>query len=279
MCCVMRKPSPDCCTISAFLRERRKRINTEGTEAGAHFKAQDTERPQGRANPPVLAIARLHEVLFPSTVFLSAFLLFLIEPLFAKLILPRFGGAVALLFLPIAPRFLRSYSAGGEPASTILLLLSASIGLPFVLLSATSPLVQVWYARTSAQREPYHLFALSNLASLLALLSYPLLIEPYIAAHRQAMLWSALFAVFVLLCAAAAWFARAGALPVSRAQSRENKTAPAPTLRERLLWLGLAACSSMLLLSITNKLLEDVAPVPLLWVLPLALYLVTFALA
>jgi len=105
-----------------------------------------------------------------------------------------------------------------------------------------------------------------------------LLIEPHIAAHRQAMLWSALFAVFVLLCAAAAWCARAGALPVSVAQSGENETAPAPTLRERLLWLGLAACSSMLLLSITNKLLEDVAPVPLLWVLPLALYLVTFAL-
>src|SRR5712671_796473 len=322
MCCVMRRPSPDCCTISAFLRERRKRINTEGTEAGARFKAQDRERPQGKANAPALAIARLHTVLLPATVFLSAFLLFLIEPLFAKLILPRFGGAAAvwaaclvffqcalllgylyadvisrrltplrqaqvhipllaaaLLFLPIAPRFLRSYSAGGDPASAILLLLSASIGLPFVLLSATSPLVQVWYARTSAQREPYHLFALSNLASLLALLSYPVLIEPHIAVHRQATLWSALFAVFVLLCAAAAWCARAGAAPVHRAQSRENETAPAPTLRERLLWLGLAACSSMLLLSITNKLLEDVAPVPLLWVLPLALYLLTFALA
>src|SRR6267154_3962093 len=321
MCCVMRKPSPDCCTISAFLRERRKRINTEGTEAGARFKAQDTERPQGKANAPVLSIARLHAVLFPATVFLSAFLLFLIEPLFAKLILPRFGGAaavwaaclvffqcalllgymyadvatrrlsplrqaqlhiallvLALLFLPITPRFLQLYRAGGDPASSILLLLTVSIGLPFVLLSATSPLAQVWYSRMNGQREPYHLFALSNLASLLALLSYPLLIEPHIAAHRQATLWSVLFVIFVLLCAAAAWFARTGGLPLSRAQSSQNETAAAPTLRERLLWLGLAACSSMLLLSSTNKLLEDVAPVPLLWVLPLALYLLTFAL-
>jgi hypothetical protein len=187
--------------------------------------------------------------------------------------------ALGLLFLPIAPRFLQVKRAGGDPATAILLLLSVSIGLPFVLLSATSPLVQVWYARTSAQRDPYHLFALSNIASLLALLSYPLLIEPHIAAHKQATLWSALFAIFVLLCAAAAWLARRDTLPVAAMQSEESASAAAPTLHEKLLWLGLAAGSSMLLLSITNKLLEDVAPVPLLWVLPLALYLLTFALA
>jgi SAM-dependent methyltransferase len=257
-----------------------------------------------------------------STVFLGAFLLFLIEPLFAKLILPRFGGAAAvwaaclvffqcalllgylyadvtsrrllparqsqlhivlllfsLLFLPIAPHFFQPQRASNDPASTILLLLTASIGLPFVLLSATSPLAQIWYARASAEREPYHLFALSNLASLLALLSYPLLIEPRVAAHKQAALWSVLFAVFVLLCAAAAWLARAGAVPAIAAGTEQSETAAAPALREKLLWLGLSACSSMLLLSITNKLLEDVAPVPLLWVLPLALYLLTFALA
>jgi hypothetical protein len=260
--------------------------------------------------------------LFPSTAFLAAFLLFQIEPLFAKLILPRFGGAAAvwaaclvffqcalllgylyadvtsrrltprrqtqlhiallalgLLFLPIAPRFPQLQRAGGDPAATILLLLTVSIGLPFVLLSATSPLVQVWYARATAQREPYHLFALSNLASLLALLSYPLLIEPHIAARRQAALWSALFVIFGLLCAAAAWFARGSNVTVAAAKTDESEIERSPTLREKLLWLGLAACSSMLLLSITNKLLEDVAPVPLLWVLPLASYLLTFALA
>ncbi|MCU1243368.1 MAG: hypothetical protein JWO71_4094 [Candidatus Acidoferrum typicum] len=271
---------------------------------------------------PVLAITRLHALLFPFTVFLAAFLLFLIEPLFAKLILPRFGGAAAvwaaclvffqcalllgylyadvtsrrltsqrqaqlhivllvlsLLFLPIAPRFLQAQRANGDPATTILLLLTASIGLPFVLLSATSPLAQVWYARASPLREPYHLFALSNLASLLALLSYPLLIEPHIAAHKQATLWSALFVIFVLLCAAVAWLARHGSIPVAATQTEQSETAAVPKLRVKLLWLGLAACSSMLLLSVTNKLLEDVAPVPLLWVLPLALYLMTFALA
>src|ERR1700737_3712669 len=229
----MPNPLPDCSTTSAFWRGRRKGINTEDTEA----------RPRSsrtRAAAPGLSIrdraTYIHALLLSSTVFLGAFLLFLIEPLFAKLILPRFGGAaavwaaclvffqcalllgylyahlisrrltptrqsqlhialllVSLLFLPIAPRFSQSHSAGSDPASTILILLTVSIGLPFVLLSATSPLAQIWYARASAKREPYHLFALSNLASLLALLSYPLLIEPHLAAHRQAALWSALF--------------------------------------------------------------------------------------
>jgi SAM-dependent methyltransferase len=259
-------------------------------------------------------------LLLASTVFLGAFLLFLIEPLFAKLILPRFGGAaavwaaclvffqcalllgylyadlssrrltparqsqlhialllVSVLFLPIAPRFLHWHRAGGDPAAAILLLLSASIGLPFVLLSATSPLAQTWFTRANGEREPYHLFALSNLASLLALLSYPLLLDPHITAHKQAALWSILFVVFVMLCIAAAWHARRGIKESVHAHSEHESTEP--TLREKLLWLALSACSSMLLLSVTNKLLEDVAPVPLLWVLPLALYLLTLALA
>src|SRR6266446_2014795 len=317
----MRSPSPDCSTISASWRGRRKRINTEGTEAGAQSAQRRAEVP---VPTPAIAnrFATSYALLLASTVFLGAFLLFLIEPLFAKLILPRFGGAAAvwaaclvffqcalqlgylyadltsrrltparqaqlhiallllsLLFLPIAPRFSESHRAGSDPASTILILLSVSIGLPFVLLSATSPLAQIWYARGSAQREPYHLFALSNLASLLALLSYPLLIEPHVAAHKQAALWSALFAAFVVLCAAAAWLARAGTGQPIAAEAEQSETGGAPTLRDKLLWLCLSACSSMLLLSITNKLLEDVAPVPLLWVLPLALYLLTFALA
>ena len=186
---------------------------------------------------------------------------------------------LSLLFLPIAPRLSNSHRAGSDPALTILVLLSVSIGLPFVLLSATSPLAQIWYARANAQREPYHLFALSNLASLLALLSYPLLIEPRVPAHREAILWSLLFAVFVLLCSAAAWIARRSTAPATATEVEHTETGAAPSQREKLLWLGLSACSSMLLLSTTNKLLEDVAPVPLLWVLPLALYLLTFALA
>src|ERR1700720_4464511 len=211
------------------------------------------------------ALPLWQRLLFAKTVFLGAFLLFLVEPLFAKLILPWFGGSAAvwatclvffqcalllgylyadvtsrrltsqrqaqlhiallvlsLLFLPIAPRFLQAQRANGDPATTILLLLTVSIGLPFVLLSATSPLAKVWYSGGGARREPYHLFALSNLASLLALLSYPLLIEPHIAAHKQATLWSALFAIFVLLCAAAAWLARRDTLPVAARQSEES---------------------------------------------------------
>jgi hypothetical protein len=258
------------------------------------------------------------------TVFLSAFLLFLIEPLFAKLILPWFGGTaavwstclvffqcalllgyfyadvtsrlltparqsylhiglllVSLLFLPVVPHASWRPHDGSDPAWRILALLTSSIGLPFVLLSATSPLVQVWSARSHAQRDPYTLFALSNAASLLALLSFPLLIEPRLASHRQAIVWSVAFAAFVALCSIAAWLARRESLPLAL-EPREGdvpSATPRSATRQKLLWLGLSACGSMLLLSITNKLLEDVAPVPLLWVLPLALYLLTFALA
>jgi hypothetical protein len=260
-------------------------------------------------------------LLLALTVFLGAFLLFLIEPLFAKLILPRFGGAaavwaaclvffqcalllgylyadvtsrrlaparqsqlhialllVSLSFLPIAPRFLRLHRAGVDPGAAILILLSASIGLPFVLLSATSPLAQIWYARAHSEREPYHLFAVSNLASLLALLSFPLLVEPHVTARKQAAVWSVLFVVFVMLCTAAAWQGRLGSGTATDAQMERGQSV-APTKRQKSLWLALSACSSILLLSVTNKLLEDVAPVPLLWVVPLAIYLLTFALS
>jgi hypothetical protein len=266
-----------------------------------------------------------HAFLFSATVFLSAFLLFLIEPLFAKLILPWFGGSaavwstclvffqcalllgyfyadvtsrrltptqrsylhiglllVSLLFLPVAPQASWKPHEGNDPALRILALLASSIGLPFVLLSATSPLVQVWSARRHADRDPYTLFALSNAASLLALLSFPLLIEPRLASHRQAIVWSAAFAVFVALCSTAAWVSRsASVLPSASEQPNATGSGPLPraATRHKLLWLALSACGSMLLLSVTNKLLEDVAPVPLLWVVPLALYLLTFALA
>ena len=254
---------------------------------------------------------------------LGAFLLFLLEPLFAKLILPRFGGAasvwaaclvffqtallagyyyadvlsrrlrplrqaqlhcaallLSLLLLPIGPRLsVAAGSAGANPALRILALLAASIGLPFILLSATSPLLQAWYAKAFPGRQPYPLFAISNLASLAALLSFPFTIEPSLRAHAQSLLWSWLFAVFVALCIAVA--ALAARVPIRNRGPITGDTAglTSPTARDKLLWLALAACGSTLLLSVTNKLLEDVAPVPLLWVLPLALYLFTFALA
>jgi hypothetical protein len=266
---------------------------------------------------------RFQTLLLSATVFLSAFLLFLIEPLFAKLILPWFGGAAAvwatclvffqcalllgyfyadvlsrrfapsrqsfvhialllasLLFLPIAPRASWHPQSGSDPAWRILALLAADIGLPFVLLSATSPLIQAWYARRRDSADPYHLFALSNFASLLALLSFPFLIEPNLASHQQALLWSILFAVFVAMCAAAAWKARSPEMATApAAEDHQLETSNAPSVREKSLWFGLSACGAMLLLSVTNHLLADVAPVPLLWVLPLAIYLLTFTLA
>jgi len=271
---------------------------------------------------PARNSARGHAILFSVTVFLGAFLLFLVEPLFAKLILPWFGGSAAvwstclvffqcalllgylyadvtsrrlspvqqsflhialllacLLFLPITPHSSWRPQEGSDPAWRILGLLTVSIGLPFVLLSATSPLMQMWYARRNSGAEPYHLFALSNFASMLALLSFPLWIEPHVASHRQALLWSALFAIFVALCSLVAWNARSSIAVERTSWSDATGLVIAPSTADKLLWLGLSACGSMLLLSITNHLLENIAPVPLLWVLPLALYLLTFTVA
>ena len=260
-------------------------------------------------------------LLFGATVFLGAFLLFLLEPLFAKLILPWFGGsaavwatclvffqsalllgyyyadvssrrfsahrqtlvhipllAISLAFLPIAPQVFWRSHASVDPAWRILGLLSCSIGLPFVLLSATGPLVQSWYAQCSSGRSPYHLFAVSNFASLAALLSFPFLIEPRLPSHRQTMLWSVLYGVFVVCSGAGALISRkkepATAGPVA---STEQEGSP-PTIGTKLIWLSYAACGSMLLLAVTNHLTENVAPVPLLWILPLAVYLLSFTL-
>ncbi len=194
---------------------------------------------------------RWQRLLFAATIFLGAFLLFLIEPLFAKLILPWFGGSAAiwatclvffqtalllgylyadaiirrfvakrqsalhlsllllsLLWLPVAPEIFWRSHAQIDPAWRILGLLTFSIGLPFVLLSATSPLLQTWYARRASGRSPYHLFALSNLASLLALLSFPFLIEPHLSSRQQSILWSSAYGLFAICCALSAWLSR-----------------------------------------------------------------------
>jgi SAM-dependent methyltransferase len=261
-----------------------------------------------------------HRLLFAATIFLGAFLLFLIEPLIAKLILPWFGGSaavwatclvffqialllgylyadatirhltsrrqsalhlsllvVSLLWLPIAPQMFWRSHVQGDPAWRILGLLTFSIGLPFVLLSATSPLLQTWYARRAFGRSPYRLFALSNLASLLALLSFPFLIEPHLSSRHQAALWSATYGLFVALCALSAWISRSYN-PIALAVPESLQHEARPPLSSKLLWLSLTACGSMMLLAVTNHLSENVAPVPLLWVVPLALYLLSFAL-
>jgi hypothetical protein len=264
---------------------------------------------------------RAFAVLCAPVVFLSAFLLFLLEPLFAKIILPWFGGSAAvwatclvffqsalllgyyyadltgrklrsrqqaflhlallacsLLFLRIIPNSGWRPHPGENPFWRILLLLTVVVGLPYTLLSTTSPLIQSWYARLCPGRDPYHLFAISNFASFLALLSYPFLIEPHTNTHSQAIAWSVGFVCFVLLCAVAAWSVggtSSGAVPSPETVAT---VAQPPTMQRKLHWLALAACGSMLLLTVTNHLTQNVAPVPLLWVIPLAIYLLTFTL-
>jgi len=285
----------------------------------------EREDPATAAPAPsaVDALPKTQRWLFATTIFLGAFLLFLIEPLFAKLILPWFGGSaavwatclvffqtalllgyfyadliirrlapkrqsavhmgllvVSLLWLPIAPQIFWRAHVQVDPTWRILGLLTFSIGLPFVLLSATSPLLQTWYARRASGRSPYHLFALSNFASLLALLSFPFLIEPRLSSRQQSILWSSVYALFAICCSLSAWFSHSNATHTfalnQSPAATEGKTPP--SYRTKLLWLSLSACGSMMLLAVTNHLSENVAPVPLLWVLPLALYLLSFAM-
>ena len=187
---------------------------------------------------------------------------------------------VSLLWLPIAPQMFWRAHVQVDPAWRILGLLTFSIGLPFALLSATSPLLQTWHARRASGRSPYHLFALSNLASLLALLSFPFLIEPRLSSHRQSVLWSAMYVLFAICCSLSAWLSRSNAtnaFAVNEEPPIAGENTP-PALRTKLLWLSLSACGSMMLLAVTNHLSENVAPVPLLWVLPLALYLLSFTI-
>jgi SAM-dependent methyltransferase len=252
-------------------------------------------------------------VLAAIAIFASAFLLFMVEPLFAKRILPWFGGSaavwstclvfyqtallfgylyarvlsgygsaftqavvhivlllLALLLLPIGPSDRWQPVVGAQPTWAILLMLTATLGLPFVVLSATSPLLQYWLARTG-EPAPYRLFALSNFASLAALLGYPILVEPSLDIAAQRVWWSAGFVGFVVVCGVFAWQGRRDSvLPAV-----EDKAEPLPIFR-RFYWFSLSAVGSMLLLSVTNHITQNVAAVPLLWVLPLAIYLLSF---
>ncbi|MGH8724975.1 MAG: hypothetical protein ACREU1_08965, partial [Burkholderiales bacterium] len=163
-----------------------------------------------------------------------------------------------------------------QPILRILLLLGATIGLPYFLLSTTTPLLQAWYWRRFRSVVPYRLFALSNLASLLALLGFPVLFEPAFDLKSLGWAWSFLFAGFALLCAATAWLSMNGFEPESAASARTAATVPA---RNQLQWLGLSAMGSVMLLAVTNHITQNISSVPFLWVLPLALYLASFILS
>lgn len=254
-------------------------------------------------------------ILYAITIFLSAFLLFQVQPLIAKMILPWFGGTAAvwticMLFfqvlllagyvyahayvrlrvparhtvhvvllalaaatLPLAASAAWKPSGGGDPTWRILGLLATSVGLPYFILSTTGPLVQAWHARSHPGAAPYRLFALSNFGSMLALLSYPILVEPMLALGKQAVIWSASFVVFALLCGLLAWRSRSADAPLSASAEAEK---PGPGLQA--LWAGLAACASTLLLAFTGYMTLNIAAIPFLWVLPLALYLLSFVL-
>jgi hypothetical protein len=311
-----------------------------------------TSPPQALSPVPsagAISRAPVGKIAYAAAIFASAFLLFQVEPMIAKMILPWFGGvaavwAVCLVFFQFAlllgylyahlltRRFSRhaqgfihagllmasllalrivpsaSWKPTGpyHPALRILLLLCATVGVPFFLLSTTSPLLQAWHAKTHSRAQPYRLYALSNAGSLLALVTYPILIEPWISTSHQALAWSAAYVVVVLLCATIALGGR-GFNPAASDVFRSGVSTPeagvpgppssiagigvaeviasvvAPAITRapvdlRLLWLALAACSSALLLGVTNHITQNIASVPFLWILPLGLYLLSFIL-
>src|SRR5690242_4302154 len=255
-------------------------------------------------------------LLYAAAIFGSAFLLFEVQPVIAKIILPWFGGvaavwmvclmffqlmlllgywyahllttklaprrqayvhaglaAVSLLALPIIPSAMWRTASAHDPALRIVVVLTISIGLPYFLLSSTSPLLQAWYTRSRMSAVPYRWYALSNAGSMLALLSYPIVVEPRIATRTQAIAWSFAYAGIAVLCAALGLMSRGDSL--SRITTQP---ASAPAWTTRALWLALAACGSALLLAITNHISQNIASVPFLWILPLSLYLLTFIL-
>ncbi|OGA65154.1 MAG: hypothetical protein A3G81_18445 [Betaproteobacteria bacterium RIFCSPLOWO2_12_FULL_65_14] len=255
---------------------------------------------------------------YAATIFLSSFLLFLVQPIIAKQILPWFGGsagvwttclvffqsvllagyayadvttrlgarrqallhiallAASLAFLPILASSGWKPQGDEEPILRILLLLAATIGLPYFLLSSTTPLLQAWYWRRFHTRVPYRLFALSNFASLLALLGFPVAFEPAFDLASLGWGWSFLFAGFALLCAGTAWVSMNGD---DAYEKRDLGKLSALPVSVQLQWLALSAMGSVMLLAVTNHITQNISSVPFLWVLPLALYLVTFILA
>jgi hypothetical protein len=265
--------------------------------------------------------------LYALTIFVSAFLLFLVQPVMAKQILPWFGGSAAvwttclvffqttLLFgyayadlivrrlsprsqviahialliascvvLPIVPGVQWKPLGTENPSFLILGLLAMTIGLPYLLLSTTSPLVQAWFARSFPGRSPYRLFALSNLASMLALVGYPFGLEPWVATRMQSYGWSTAYALFVVLCIACGWYSlRAPAVidagvPEDATSAGPTPADSPPTLGHQFLWCALAGMGSFLLLAVSNHVCQNIAAIPLLWVVPLAIYLLTFIL-
>jgi spermidine synthase len=276
---------------------------------------------------PATTRANLTAPLFIAAIFTSATLVFLVQPMMAKLLLPKLGGspavwnasmaffqaallagygyahglqrvkslkvqaivhlavlALAGLVLPLAlPAFMGDPSSAA-PVSWLLSVLLLSVGAPFAVLSATAPLLQSWSARLKGRHadNPYALYVASNVGSLLALLAYPIVVEPTLVLKDQTQLWAGGYGLFIALvaCLALAIF-RSGATagPVAAAAAAPAQPAAAITWRDRAAWIGLSAMPASLMLGATTFISTDIAAAPFLWVLPLALYLVTFIVA
>ena len=283
--------------------------------------------------------------LYAAAIFLSSSLLFLVEPMAGKRLLPLLGGSAAvwitcLVFFQTAlllgylcahwiatrlrPRTQavvyvllliislvqvgrnlnpHLHSSTLHPIISVLSMLAVLIGLPFLALSATNPLLQAWYSRAAAKASddagktsspvpPYRLFALSNFGSLVALIIYPVLVEPYFSLRVQTLAWSAGFLIFVVVCGAISFSKNLitsskqtttpeHSVPEQNVQPADpvEDSSPPPTPREQTLWLLMAACGALLLSAVTNHLSQNIAAIPLLWILPLTIYLLTFVIA
>jgi len=272
---------------------------------------------------PSMARNRLVLVVYTAAIFVSALLLFSVQPLFTKMVLPRLGGSpavwsVAMVFfqslllagyayahflmeiknrvIPVAVHLvllvvamltlpLSIATSWGDPPNSgyafwLLGLFLISIGLPFFALAANNPLLQAWFVRTGhpAGPDPYFLYASSNIGSFLALLSYPVLLEPMFTLRSQNLIWTGGYGLLIVLIAGCgALLLRSPAIAEADRETEESD-APAPSLLLRARWIFLAAVPSGLLIAVTAHISTDVAAAPLLWVLPLSLYLLTWVL-
>ena len=256
------------------------------------------------------------------TIFISAFLLFQVQPLISKFILPWFGGSPAVwttamlffqctLFLGyvyshllfcrlilakqvkvhlvllvlasimaffVVPLDSLKPKGTDDPTSRILLLLTVCVGLPYAVLSTTGPLIQAWFSRAYPGRSPYRLFSLSNMGSLIALGTFPFVFEPFMELKTMGRFWMIGFWIFAIFCA----ICGLNMLRMANSESKSNKASPEaatggiPRLWQRLSWVGLSALSSLMFIATTNHVCHDIATVPFLWIIPLALYLLTF---
>jgi hypothetical protein len=254
--------------------------------------------------------------LFIYTIFLSAFLLFQVQPMIARFILPVFGGSssvwatcllffqtglligygyahiittkltiqkqirlhiillvISLISLPIIPSQWMIAHLSSSPELSILMLLTLTVGFPYIMISSTGPLLQSWYASSFPDKSPYRLYALSNFGSLLGLFSYPTLLEPYLKINTQAWYWSGGYFLYIVLSGLivySIWKLKAG-FKVQEAVQTEKVSGA-----RKLLWLLLSFLGVVTLLSATNKLTNDIMVVPFLWIIPLSLYLISF---